>query len=36
MQYPVPAHLTRNGYEIGWNTELSAGDQSFIARMYPF
>ena len=36
MQYPVPAHLTRNGYEIGWNTELSAGDKSFIARMYPF
>ena len=36
MQYPVPAYLTRNGYEVGWNTELSAGDKSFIARMYPF
>lgn len=35
MQYPVPAHLTRGGYEVGWNTELSSGDKSFIARMYP-
>ena len=35
MQYPVPAHLTRDGYEVGWNNELSDGDKSFIARMYP-
>jgi len=35
MQYPVPAHLTRDGYEVGWNNELSDGAKSFIARMYP-
>jgi hypothetical protein len=35
MQYPVPAHLTRGGYEVGWNNDLSAGDKSFIGRMYP-
>lgn len=35
MQYPVPASLTTNGFSVGWNTELSAGDESFIARMYP-
>lgn len=35
MQYPVPRWLTRNGVEIGWNTELSDGDKSFVARMYP-
>jgi len=31
----VPARLTRGGYEVGWNNELSAGDKSFIRRMYP-
>lgn len=35
MQYPVPAILTRGRVEIGWNTDLSEGDKSFIARMYP-
>jgi hypothetical protein len=35
MQYPVPAHLTRGGFEVGWNNDLSEGDKSFIARMYP-
>jgi hypothetical protein len=35
MQYPVPEHLTRGGFSIGWNTDLSDGDRSFIARMYP-
>lgn len=35
MQYPVPATLTRNGFSVGWNSDLSAGDRSFIARMYP-
>lgn len=35
MQYPVPASLTRNGFSVGWNNDLSTGDRSFIARMYP-
>jgi hypothetical protein len=35
MQYPVPATLTRNGFSVGWNNDLSAGDRSFVARMYP-
>ena len=35
MQYPVPGRLTRGSYEVGWNNELSMGDKSFIARMYP-
>ena len=35
MQYAVPASLTVGGYQIPWNNELSPGDKSFIARMYP-
>jgi hypothetical protein len=35
MQYPIPAALTRGGFSIGWNDDLSAGDRDFIARMYP-
>jgi len=35
MQYPVPASLTRGGFSVGWNNDLSDGDRSFIARMYP-
>jgi hypothetical protein len=35
MQYPVSKELTKGGFEIGWNTQLSAMDKSFIARMYP-
>ncbi|MFL6248012.1 MAG: M12 family metallopeptidase [Thermoanaerobaculia bacterium] len=35
MQYPVSKELTRGGFEIAWNTQLSAMDRSFIARMYP-
>jgi len=35
MQYPVPSFLTLDGSEIGWNTDLSAGDKAFIAKMYP-
>jgi hypothetical protein len=36
MQYPVNREHTLNGFEIGWNTELSARDKDFIARMYPY
>lgn len=35
MQYPVPKELTLNGFEIGWNDQLSPGDKEFIAKMYP-
>jgi len=35
MQYPVPRYLTTGNFEISWNTDLSALDKSFIARMYP-
>jgi hypothetical protein len=35
MQYPVPEELTVGDYAIGWNTDLSEQDKSFIARMYP-
>jgi len=35
MHYPVPPEFVTDGREIGWNTELSAGDRAFIARMYP-
>jgi hypothetical protein len=35
MQYPVPASLTKGGFSIGWNNDLSAGDKAFIARAYP-
>lgn len=34
MEYPVPASLTTNGYYIGWNTQLSASDKSYINLMY--
>jgi len=35
MQYPVPPELTRDGFEIGWNNDLSELDKAFIGRMYP-
>lgn len=34
MQYPVSASLTTNGYSIGWNTQLSATDKTFIGKVY--
>lgn len=34
MEYPVPASLTTNGFTIGWNTQLSATDKSFVGLMY--
>lgn len=34
MEYPVSASLTTNGYSIGWNTQLSATDKSYIGLMY--
>jgi hypothetical protein len=34
MEYPVPKELTLNGYEIGWNRELSPKDKEFIRQVY--
>ena len=34
MEYPVSATLTTNGYSIGWNTQLSSADKSFVSLMY--
>jgi hypothetical protein len=35
MQYPVPAFLSNGRLSVGWNSDLSDADRSFIARMYP-
>lgn len=36
MHYAVPKQLTLNGFEVRWNSVLSAEDKAFISRMYPF
>jgi hypothetical protein len=36
MHYPVDKAFTLDGYEVGWNYELSAGDKKSIATLYPF
>jgi hypothetical protein len=36
MHYPIPAWQTSNGYNVGWNTEISDGDKQLAALMYPF
>ena len=35
MHYPVPKELTTNGFEVGWNTELSEQDKTFTRKLYP-
>lgn len=35
MLYPIPKALTTNGFEVGWNTALSATDTEFIGTVYP-
>ncbi len=35
MQYAVPEQLTIGNYSIGWNTELSELDRTFMRRQYP-
>lgn len=35
MQYPVPAELTTDGRGIGWNSDLSPLDRSYVASLYP-
>ncbi|MET0391525.1 MAG: M12 family metallopeptidase, partial [Chitinophagaceae bacterium] len=36
MHYPIDASLTLNVYSVSWNSDLSIGDKSLIAEMYPF
>lgn len=36
MLYPVPKELTLGGFEVGWNSALSAIDKEYIAKVYPF
>jgi hypothetical protein len=35
MQYSVPEELTVGNFTIGWNTQLSQTDKTFIGVMYP-
>ena len=35
MQYAVPDSLTIGSYAIGWNTELSHTDRTFMRQQYP-
>lgn len=35
MQYAVPDSLTIGSYAIGWNTELSPTDRTFMRQQYP-
>jgi hypothetical protein len=35
MEYAIPNELTIGDYEVGWNTELSAQDVSFMRSQYP-
>lgn len=35
MHYPVDEALTIGSYSIGWNTQLSTTDKTFIATVYP-
>jgi hypothetical protein len=34
MMYPVPNELTIGDYEVGWNTDLTKSDKSFIKKLY--
>ena len=33
MIYPIPKGLTTDGFEVGWNSELSQTDKDFIKEM---
>lgn len=35
MLYPIPSELTTNGFSVGWNRELSAGDIAIAHHLYP-
>jgi serralysin len=34
MMYPIPKAFTRNGFEVGLNTKLSATDVAYIKQQY--
>ncbi|MBE9008651.1 LysM peptidoglycan-binding domain-containing protein [Pseudanabaenaceae cyanobacterium LEGE 13415] len=35
MLYSIPKELTTNGFEVGWNTDLSETDKAFMGSVYP-
>ena len=35
MMYPIPRSMTMDGFEVGWNTQLSPTDKDFIRKAYP-
>lgn len=35
MMYPINSKVTKNGYSVDWNSELSVTDKQFIAMLYP-
>ena len=35
MQYPIPAGLTTDGVQVGWNKDLTDTDKQFIKSKYP-
>jgi hypothetical protein len=35
MEYAIPDSLTIGSYSVGWNTELSSNDITFMRRQYP-
>jgi hypothetical protein len=35
MHYPIDPKLTLDGYSVGWNTNISAGDIKLVGEMYP-
>ena len=35
MQYPIPAGLTTDGVQVGWNMDLTDTDKQFIKSKYP-
>ncbi len=35
MHYPITKDLTLNGFEVGWNRQLSDADKRFAAEVYP-
>lgn len=36
MAFPVPQQFTEDGFSIGRNVAISAGDREFISRLYPY
>lgn len=35
MLYPIDRQLTKNGFSVGWNNELSDTDKAWLAKVYP-